>query len=172
MLSKGRDEAAMKSLQWLRGWVPEKVVQDEFNTIKQFKMASNACSACEKAKIKCQHPPPTLLQNLKQLFRKRTLKPFLIVMICSCTGFHSGTHHLLPFIVQILKAYRSPMSPNLATVAIGSIAIIGTIVCVLTVKLIGKRRLFLFSLAATVVINCWLGNILNKLFMFHSFANM
>lgn len=80
-----------------------------------------------------------------------------------------------PYIVQILKSYGIPLSPNWATVSklqmacalfilicnilfrhivqviLGLTGIFGTITCVCVVKLTGKRRLYLFSLAGLCV---------------------
>lgn len=56
-----------------------------------------------------------------------------------------------PYIVLILNTYGTPISPNWATVALGVTGIVGTITCVLTVKLIGKRRLFLISLIEVIL---------------------
>lgn len=52
-----------------------------------------------------------------------------------------------PYIVLILKAYGTPISANYATVVLGLTGILGTTICVVTVKFFGKRRLYLISLA-------------------------
>lgn len=157
-MTKNQDKAALKSLQWLRGWTAEDAVQTEFSGIQRLKVFASSCTPCEKSKIKCTHPMPTMTEKLKQLIRKRTLKPFFILIICSVAGFFSGTHHLMPFIVQILNAYQSPISPNWATVIVGFTGVCATIACILIVKFVGKRRIYLTCLAAVVCINLTLGN--------------
>lgn len=120
MLSKQRDEKAVKSLRWLRGWVPQEVVQTEFDTLKRHKDSSNACDDCKHSDVKCTHASAqTTGQGIKELIRKRTLKPFFILMAMGTATFFSGTHHLNAFTVQILNAYRSPIDPNWATVCKG-----------------------------------------------------
>lgn len=117
LLSKQRDEAALKSLQWLRGWVPQSVVQTEFDSIKRYKESSNSCSACKKTSTKCTHlGAQTTGQAIKELIRKRTLKPFFILIVMGILSYFTGTHHLTAYMVQILNTYRSPMNPNWATV--------------------------------------------------------
>lgn len=132
--------------------------------MKRHRSFANSCSACEKAKIECTHPTPTSMsEKLKYLIRQRTLKPFIILVICSVIGFSSGTHHLIPYIVQILNAYQSPISPNWATVVIGFTGVCGTIVCIPIVKFVGKRRIFLVSLTAVFCINTLLGSSIHDL---------
>lgn len=97
------------------------------------------------------HPPPTVIQRLKELVRKRTLKPFAVLLIVFFISQFSGTHAMRPYIVLILSKYGTPISPNWATVALGVTGIVGTITCVLTVKLVGKRRLFLISLIEVIL---------------------
>lgn len=119
LVSKQCDESALKSLRWLRGWVPQSVVQNEFDSIKRHKESSNSCDECKKATIECTHRQqnnPTLRQNIKELIHQRTLKPFVILVILGGITFFSGTHHLTAYMVQILNTYRSPISPNVATV--------------------------------------------------------
>lgn len=106
----------MKSLQWLRGWVSEKAVEVEFNEMKRYNETSNTCNECEKLNVKCTHPQPKLTDKLRELTRKRTMKPFIILVICGIVGNFSGIHHLMPYIIQILISFESPISSNKATV--------------------------------------------------------
>lgn len=116
LLSKNRDADALKSLQWLRGWVSEKAVETEFNEMKRYNEYSNSCNECVKFNVKCTHPPPTIGDKLRELLRKRTLKPFGILVIGGIVSNFSGIHHLMPYIVQLLYAFESPISANSATV--------------------------------------------------------
>lgn len=131
LLSKKRDKSALKSLQWLRGWVPQKVVQEEFDSIKRHKELSNSCNECKSTAtelsgsyneckstaIECTHRNvQNLGETMKELIQKRTIMPFSILMTVGGVAFFSGAHHLAPYMVQILNTYSSPISPNLATV--------------------------------------------------------
>lgn len=125
LLSKNRTEEAQKSLQWLRGWVSPKAVEKEFAEIKRYSEFSKACSDCVKSNEKCPHPPPTAVQKLKELTRKRTLKPFSLLVIIYLFTHFSGMHAMRPYIVLILKAYGTPISANYATVVLGMALIQG-----------------------------------------------
>lgn len=116
LMSKNREAEALKSLQWLRGWVSPNHVKDEFDEIKNFNDYSKSCSACIKAERPCTHPPPTARDKFQELLRRRTMKPFIILLSVFCIGQFSGTHAMRPYMVQILRSYGSPISPNWATV--------------------------------------------------------
>lgn len=159
-------------MKWLRGWVSEKEVQTEFESMKQYNDSSNSCEACKKSSSKCTHQieMQTTWQAIKELGRKRSLKPFVIILIMCTTTFFSGTHHLNVYMVQILNAYRAPMDPNLATVGceeklacfcfnnsidfrfcssqiiVSCIGMCGTFAGVIGLKVMGKRKLYLCAL--------------------------
>lgn len=166
MLSKNRTEDARKSLQWLRGWVSPKAVEKEFAEVQRYSEFSKACSDCVKLNEKCPHPPPTALQKLKELTRKRTLKPFTVMLVVYFFTHFSGMHAMRPYIVLVLKAYGTPISANYATVVLGLTGILGTTICVVTVKFFGKRRLYLISLACVGV----MATFLSKLNTFSPFS--
>lgn len=133
----------MKALQWLRGWVPEQAVQNEFeNTVKYIEL-TKSCAACIQSQQKCSHPAPTLKEKFNELKRKRILKPAIINLTTHFVALFSGMSQLLPFFVQIFKTYGSPISPGWTTVLMGICGIIGNISIAIAVKFIGKRKIFL-----------------------------
>ena len=105
-------------MRWLRGWVPQSAVQTEFDDMKRHNDLSNSCEPCKMFNITCNHDiqNQTTWQAVKELFRKKSLKPYLILMVlCGVTAF-TGSRQLIVYLVQILKAYRSPVNPNLGAV--------------------------------------------------------
>lgn len=151
LLSKGRIEDARKSLQWLRGWVSPKAIDKEFQEMIRYSENSNKCNQCQKANIKCEHPPPTILKKFAELKRKRTLKAFFLVMILFAIGQFSGILAMRPFMVQIFKAYGVPIDPSWATVGIGVVGLLANISCMSCVKIIGKRRICLIGLSGSLL---------------------
>lgn len=110
-------------MRWLRGWVPQSAVQTEFDDIKRHYDLSNACESCKMLKITCNHETQrqTTWQAVKELFEKKTLKPyFVLTVLCGVTAF-TGSRQLIVYLVQILKAYRSPVNPNFGTVRFSQI---------------------------------------------------
>lgn len=151
LLSKKRDEEALVSLQWLRGWVSPKAVETEFSEMKRYSETSNACVACHKEAVKCSHPPADLREKIKELSRKRTMRPFAIVIFCFAISQFSGMTSIRPYMVQIFKAYAIPIDANWATVVVGVMGLVANIVCMSVVKVFGKRRLYFVSLTGTAL---------------------
>lgn len=117
LVSKHRDEKALKSLRWLRGWTPQEAVQSEFDSIKRYKESVNACESCKIAATKCTHPnKQSVGQAFKEMVQRKTLEPFFILMVVGTASFFTGTHHLFAYMAAILKTYRSPIDPNEALV--------------------------------------------------------
>lgn len=151
LLSKSRNEEAMKSLQWLRGWVSPLAVAEEFKGLERYSAMSNSCLSCEKLETKCDHPAPTFVEKIKDVFRKRTLKPFaLVAFLCLVMQF-CGIFAMRPYIVQILHAFGVPMEPNPTTVLLGLLGILANVGLLLTVQRFGKRNIYLYSLFFTFI---------------------
>ncbi|XP_055387594.1 facilitated trehalose transporter Tret1-like isoform X2 [Condylostylus longicornis] len=151
LLSKHKNEQALKSLQWLRGWVSPKAVEKEYQEMQRYSENSNKCQSCQKSNIKCEHPLPTIFDKCKELKRKRTVKAFIVVMGLFTIGQFSGVLAMRPFMVQIFKAYNVPMDPRIATVYIGVIALFANIACMSTIRLLGKRRICLIGLIGSLI---------------------
>ncbi|EAA01784.5 AGAP001236-PA [Anopheles gambiae str. PEST] len=153
LLSKNRADDALKSLQWLRGWVSPKAVEQEFQEMKRYSLHSAKCAICEKSgsTTTCQHPPLTEWTKLKELTRKRNLRPFVLVMLFFVFGQLSGLTGMRPYLVQIFQAYGVPLDANWATVSTGLLGLIANIVCMVSIKFVGKRRLAITSMAVTAL---------------------
>lgn len=144
LLSKGRPKDAQKSLQWLRGWVSPQTVHQEFTELQKYSDTSNACVSCAKQSIRCSHSKSTFRDKIKELRRRRNSRPF-ILMICLSFFTHFSVTVLDPYIIQILIALGTPIDPNLTTVLISSMGIFGCIFLISTVKILGRRKIFLIT---------------------------
>lgn len=152
LLARGRDEEALKALQWLRGWVPAKVVEKEFADMQRYSKFSTKCTPCQKAEtVDCSHPSPGLRAHLKELARPRTLKPMFIVTVFFAITQFCGMAGMRPYLVQIFQAYGAPIDSSWATVIVGLCKFLANIFCMLLVKFVGKRRISLWSIAGTAV---------------------
>lgn len=151
LLSKSRKEDAQKSLQWLRGWVPPKAVEKEFQDLQRYEEASNACIECEKLNAKCTHPPPSIKDKASDLIRKRTLKPFFIITFMFFVLQFSGMFAMRPYIIQILNTYGVPFNANQTTAILGLIGIFACMILLCIVRVVGKRKIYLCSIAVTFV---------------------
>lgn len=152
LISKHRKEDALKSLMWLRGWVPSpKYVEKELNEIVRYSEESNRCVACHKLDTKCSHPPATAKELIRELYRKRTLKPFVLVIIMFVFSQFSGLQAMRPYLVQIFQTYAVPIDANWATVVIGIMGFFANILCVIVIKPLGKRKIALISMVGVCI---------------------
>lgn len=157
LLSRGREADALKSLQWLRGWVSPAAVDKEFQEMKRYSENSNKCVKCQKSDIKCNHPLPTFIDKVKELRRKRTMKPFILVMILFGICQFSGVNAMRPYLVQLFKAYGVNVDAQYGTVIFGLVGLVANILAMIAVKYVGKRNLFLFSIIGTATSTIALG---------------
>lgn len=166
LLSKHRDDEALKSLQWLRGWVHPNAVRQEFTEIKSYSEESSKCSQCCKDELKCNHPQPKLLERIRELGRKRIIKPFILIVTLYVFGQFCGASVMRPYLVQIFQAYEVPIDPQQGAVVFGLIATVANILMMMIVKFVGKRRILLFSMIGTAFSTIALGNILFSMIFF------
>lgn len=151
----------MKSLCWLRGWCQPANVEKEFQDMIRYSENSNKCTPCQKKGIVCVHPAPTLVHKLKELNRKRTLKPMFLVIGYFFFSQFSGIPAMRPYLVQIIESFEMPINPNWGTVVIGILGLLANILCMCIVKSLGKRRLSIISMLATLLCTLALGKILS-----------
>lgn len=70
-------------------------VQQEFESMKRYKKATESCVACKRAEIKCTHlNKQSFGKAFKELARKKTLKPLCILAVMGFAAYFAGTHHL------------------------------------------------------------------------------
>lgn len=115
---------------------------------------------CIKQTQKCNHPSPTFVEKLNELKRKQTLKPFIIVMSLFFISHFTGISGMSPFIVQIFKAYESPIAPDQTATIVSFVNNIGNIVFLCLLRFTGKRRLYLTMLTGvflSALITCSYG---------------
>lgn len=150
----------MKSLQWLRGWVHSNAVQNEFNDLQRCKISAQICYECEKQNETCGHPPPTIRDKIRDLFRRRTLRPFVLIGVMYFLSAVCGISPYRPYMVQVLYYYKSPIDPNVVVVWLGYIGFAANVLLVIIIRSLGKRSIFLWSMALTVLSLLGLGNYL------------
>lgn len=167
LLSRGRNSDALRSLQWLRGWVPPNAVKNEFIQIERYMAKSQRkCEHCQTDhQNRCDHSV-SRRKLWKDMLLPSTLRPFVLTLFAFITCQFNGLVAVRPYLVQIFQTFGFPLDPNWASVSIriswlrvetygfnvlskvvlGSLDILSNIFCVLTVRIIGKRWLFLLSI--------------------------
>lgn len=151
LLSKNRTKDAEKSLQWLRGWVDKSTVADELQALQRYSERYTTCSACIKLGVSCSHPLPTLTQKFGEMKRKQTLKPLFIVLSLFAIAAFSGITAMSPYIVQIFKAYGSPMEPDKAAALLNFVNNLANLMFLCMIRFTGKRKLYLSTLSMVIL---------------------
>lgn len=151
LLAKNRTDEAEKSLCWLRGWAPKEEIADEFKELQRYSKRSKSCSICFKKDQECTHPLPTIYERLVELKRKSTLKPLFIVFMIFLFSEFTGVSAMAPFIVQIFKAYESPIPPDQAAAIVGMTNNFGNIIYLCTIRYPGKRVVYLVMLVGIII---------------------
>lgn len=85
-------------------------------------------------------------EKFAELKRKQTLKPFAIVMGLFFLAQFSGVFAMRPFIMQIFKAYNSPIEPDRTAAIMSLMDNLANVVFMCLVRFTGKRRLYLTML--------------------------
>lgn len=146
LLSKNRINEAEKSLLWLRGWTSRHHITQEFNDLQRHSEQSKSCQPCAKSRLPCSHPLPTIREKFAELKRKRILKPLIIVLSLFFLVQFTGTYSMRPFIVQIFKAYDSPIAPDKAATIMSALDNLINVMFMCLVRFTGQRRLYLTML--------------------------
>lgn len=102
--------------------------------------------------MKCSHPSPTMLEKLGELKRKQTIKPFIIIFTLFFLAQFTGVLSMRPFLVQVLKAYNSPIEPDRAAAIMSLLDNLANVTFMCLVRFTGKRRIYLTML--TGVFSC------------------
>lgn len=148
LLSKDRSDKALKSLQWLRGCVSADTVIDEYKNLQQYSERSRACNSCGKQSIRCDHTE-SILNKLKQLKRKRIMKPLILAIILQFFLQFSAIMTWRPYIIQILSAYAIRWNASYTAVVMSSMGLVAKVCSMSLIKTMGKRKLYLVASAVT-----------------------
>lgn len=151
MLSKDRPKDAQRSLQWLRGWVSPQTIHKEFTELQSFSCESNACAACIGKSTKCYHSKPSFCDKIKELKRMRNIKPFVICFILYFLYQFCLTTVWQPYIIQVLNALGTPINASLVTILSSSLGIVASIVLLSTIKIFGRRKLYLSAIMTVAI---------------------
>lgn len=87
-------------------------------------------------------------EKIWQAYTKRTFyQPFILVSAAFFIGHFGGLTTLQTFAVMIFAKLNTPIDKYTATVFLGVAQLIGTIICVLTIHHLGKRKLSFLSIS-------------------------
>lgn len=136
-LAKGRLRDSELALCWLRGWASPAQVRDEFQAL---------CEAVQK-------PADTTSSDQEKVWRSYTKRtfyvPFVLISTAFFIGAFGGTTSLQTFAVMIFAKLKAPIDKYTAAVFLGIAQLIGTMICVLVIHFMGKRKMAFLSVGGT-----------------------
>lgn len=138
--------------------MPQSAVEAEFKDLQRCRIIVQQCYKCEKQNAVCTHPPPKIRDKIRDLLRLRTRGPFLLIASMFILSKFCGHSPYRPYMVQVLYFYKTPIDPNTAIVYMGYVGFVSNIVLMVTIRSLGKRAVYLWSLALSIVISFGLGN--------------
>ncbi|XP_017071863.1 facilitated trehalose transporter Tret1 isoform X1 [Drosophila eugracilis] len=148
LIREQRFREAVKSLQWLRGWVPEHMIEAEFNQLYDELITQKAIELSAEG-VPLQSQRRTISQRLRMWRKRSFLVPFLLVSFSFFTGHFSGKTPLQTYAVQIFHTLKAPMNKYHATILLGVAEMLATILGVVLIHFTGKRPLVLVSTVGT-----------------------
>lgn len=158
-MSRDRPAEALKSLQWLRGGVRPDDVRNEFEYLEHHRTVTYVCIECEKQSTVCHHPPPKIIDRFRELVRRKTLIPFVILSSQFIVAAILGSS-FRPYFVPVLHEFNSSIDPNVAVPWLGYVGFVGNVLLIFVVRFLGKRKIYLTSVALALIIYFALGNFL------------
>ncbi|CAH0381581.1 unnamed protein product [Bemisia tabaci] len=150
LLGKNRLDDAKRSLCWLRGWISNEEIEEEFQNLVNYtrNSAKEDCSATSNGHVQdsCNVKSDGFLKtHYNILTRKHVLRPLRLVMLTAFFTFVAVLVGMRPYYINELKALNSPLDPKLLLI-IGQFLFIGGAVTNMAVlRMTGKRILVLFS---------------------------
>ncbi|TMW51385.1 hypothetical protein DOY81_003509 [Sarcophaga bullata] len=145
LIREQRFREAIKALQWLRGWVSEQHIEEEFNRLYDELITQPALEE-QAEEVRLQESGGRTCFTRFRVFRKRSfLVPFLLVAFTFFVGHFSGKTSLQTYAVQIFHTLKAPINKYHATILLGVAEMIATIMCVFLIHFTGKRPLVLIS---------------------------
>lgn len=147
LLSKNRYDHALKSLQWLRGWVSEKTVKNEFEKMQRYKTISTRCEECQTSQ--CDHNKKIKFCQKLRTIKDTATRPMIIVLLVSFFVIFDGIKSIRPYYVQIFRVFGVPIDIYWSPVLMGLIESSAAITTIVLIPYVGKRRILLFAMIST-----------------------
>ncbi|XP_062712852.1 proton myo-inositol cotransporter hmit-1.2-like [Aedes albopictus] len=134
LAKKHKEKQARRALAWLRGWVPEEQIEQEYDDLVK-----------HMEEISEREKDFTAAKKMKLYTSRPFLKPFGLISLCFFIGHFSGMTTLQTYAVQIFHTLKAPIDKYYATILLGVAELLGTLFCVGLVRYSGKRPLVFVS---------------------------
>ncbi|XP_073993665.1 facilitated trehalose transporter Tret1-like isoform X3 [Rhodnius prolixus] len=131
LMSAGREEDSLKSLKKLRGRNCD--IQGEVDKLADFAKTHNV------------QKPSTVKDTIRALTRPSAIKPFFIIVLYFLIYQFSGVNPITFYAVQVFQESGATMDKYLATVIMGVVRLVFTVVACILMRRCGRRPLTFVS---------------------------
>lgn len=164
-LMYNKPDEARKSLAWLRGWTTTAQIEEEFqqmvldyNKSKNIKNSIDIslvenCNRIDDEKIELTSRCSRTLNLVKPFGKESFFWPFSLIMFMFIILNFTGSQQFQTYAVVIFSTFQSPINQYYATICLGIVELLGSMVCVIFVSYLGKRTLTFASLIVSAVCN-------------------
>ncbi|KAJ0172281.1 hypothetical protein K1T71_012254 [Dendrolimus kikuchii] len=161
LLSKKREEDALKSLRYLRGWTTSEQVTEEFNQLVVHSKDLHRCCIClaEDVTRKAEECPHIKMNLFKRyflkfkhdMFIKETLRPFSMILLYFLFYEMSSLTPLRPNMVNICGAVGMADDGKHIVLVVGILSLVIAVLAVGLIKICGKRKLGLTGMIGSAI---------------------
>ncbi|XP_001601078.1 facilitated trehalose transporter Tret1 [Nasonia vitripennis] len=147
LITKNRFDDAERALCWLRGWTTASDVREEYQTVFHTPATSRPVNEIiiDRKSSRSQF----LKKVIKPYLRKAVLLPFCTVSYTFFVSCFNGSTPLLIFAIPLFEKFNSPINEYTATMIMGLLKVIASLLLILLIRYTGKRKLIFLSLAGT-----------------------
>ncbi|XP_066250974.1 facilitated trehalose transporter Tret1-2 homolog [Euwallacea similis] len=130
LISRKEFQRARENLAWLRGWCGLANIEEEFQNICNRLDAEQLQASMEKCS----------LNFLKEYCKPTFIKPYLMICVTFVLA-NFGTPQINVYAVKLFELLKVSINSYYATILVGVAEILGSILLIILVKPMGKRRL-------------------------------
>nr|XP_018915815.1 PREDICTED: facilitated trehalose transporter Tret1-like isoform X1 [Bemisia tabaci] len=147
LMSKGRSEDALRSLQWLRGWTSAQMVHEEFQRIQFYSKNKT------QKFLKTDHSGDSRSGSggLSYFTTSTFLKPLIKCCIIFAIFDFGGMISFRSYLVKILQDLHSPVSSKWSSLWVALFGILGNVGCMLFIKKVKKKPMLRISLLCCIL---------------------
>lgn len=160
LISKGRHSVAEKALRWQRGWTTAANVELELLDLHRHSKTSQSCRDCRKKPIECSHTS-SMMDKVIGAFDYGNCVPFLLYTLAVVLNNVSKTvtKRFPSTIFSLLNAGDNGYYDLTSVYSIAT-----NLICVILIRYVGKRKVYLHSLFGGVVLAISIGNLSFQIF--------
>lgn len=148
ILAKNRFDEAERALCWLRGWATANDVKDEYQTVFHTPTTLTSVNEIDVSNRRSSHSQ-SLREIVKPYLRKSVLLPFCTVSFAFFVSCFNGSTPLLIFAIPLFEKFNSPINEYTATMIMGLLKVVASLLLILLIRYTGKRKLIFLSLIGT-----------------------